>query len=246
MKKAALAACIAGGVIAAGAAVFAVIPGPFVYLFVKVRYPNISRTIPQYAVCDVPADYQPYTIRGLTLSVPADFTLLDSGHGFTDKDGKTAVFISRSDQTELAEYTDTWKYYHYSEADYRRYFEAVGAPYPDAADARTKLLWYCKDTLMPEDCLDLRGRNCLIFRELAENKNDAWESEETWNLPMNGAKAYASYSDFDAVTGKPYCSLLVYPDDCRSDEIFVLIRTEKNAAMQMISSARLADDGGTS
>ena len=240
MKKAALAACITGAVIAAGAAVFAIVPGPLVYLFVKVRYPNNSRTIPQFTVCDVPADYQPYTIRGLTLSVPADFVPTKTGHGLNDPDGKNAVLVTRHDQTELAEYTAPWKYYHYSEADYRRYFEAVGAPYPDATDARTKLLWYCKDTLMPEDCLHLRVKNCLIFRELAENKNDAWESEETWNLPMNGAKAYASYSDYDAVTGKPYCSLLVYPDDSRSDEIFVLIRTEKSAAMQIISSAKLA------
>ncbi|MBR5362663.1 MAG: hypothetical protein IK134_05000 [Oscillospiraceae bacterium] len=243
MKKAAVAACIAGGVIAAGAALCAVMPGQLMYLYVTKKYPDAGRTIPQFAVCDVPADYLPYTIRGLTISVPADFVLTKTGHGFTGPDGKNAVLVTRNDQTELAEYTDPWEYYHYSEADYRRYFEAVGAPYPDAADARTKLLWYCKDTLMPEDCLHLRGRNCLIFRELAENKHDAWESEETWILPMNGAKAYASYSDYDIVTGKPYCSLLVYPDDCRSDEIFVLIRTEKSTAMQIISSAKLAPAG---
>ena len=240
MKKAALAACITGGLIAAGAAVYAVFPGQITYLYVRGRYPNISRTIPQFAVCDVPADYQPYTIHGLTLSVPADFALTKTGHGFTDPDGKAAVVVSRHDQTELAEYSDPWKYYACEEADYRRYFEAVGAPFPDDADARTKLLWYCKDTLMPQDCLNLRGRNLRIFREFAETKNEGWNMESSWVLPMEGGKAFASASENNPLTAGSYRTLTVYPDDSRCDEIFVMIRTDDATANRIISSAKLA------
>ncbi|MBR3268918.1 MAG: hypothetical protein IKI58_09420 [Oscillospiraceae bacterium] len=241
MKKPVKILCIAGGVLAAaGAAVVAFAPGLFTYLNVLRKYPNIIKTIPVFQKYSVPQNYVQYTVKGLTMSVPAEYTLKDSGLVFIGADGKTSVLVTRHDETLLAQYVNPWDSQKYTEADYKSYFRAVGAPFPKTADARTELLWYCKGTLMPEDCLKLRGMNRKVFKELAETKNSAWEMEDAWELPVNGAKAYVSCGKTDIVTSVGNWTLTVYPDDSRSDKIFVVFRTDDTTAKQIISSVQIS------
>ncbi|MBQ8920744.1 MAG: hypothetical protein IJ060_01105 [Oscillospiraceae bacterium] len=241
MKKRVRILCIAGGVIlAAGAAVFALVPGLFTYFQVKWKYRNIEKTIPVFTPYSVPSDFVPYTVEGLCISVPADYTLRDNGRSFLNADGKTAVFLTRHDQTLMSQYVDPWDSQEYAKADYRSYFDAVGAPFPTDTDARTELLWYCKGTLMPKDCLKLRGTDRKVFKELAATKNGAWEMEDTWELAVSGAKGYVSRARSELVSAVADWTLTVYPDDSRSDKIFIVFRTDDTTAKQMVSSVQLS------
>ena len=252
MKKPVKILCIAGGVLfAAGAAVFAFVPGLFTYLYVKFKYDNIDRCITEYERVSVPENYQEYSVRGLTFSVPASYTQSDSGSSFAGKDGKTRVFITRHDALETAailekygtgEPGDLYDTKRFSDAEYRHYFETVGAPAPSDADARTEELWYCKGTLQAADCLKLRGRDRDVFSEYALNKEESWNMENTWSLPMNGAIGYVSESTSELTSSVAGNTVCIYPDAKRSEKIMVVLRVQDpQTAKQIISSIRLTE-----
>ncbi|MBR6107188.1 MAG: hypothetical protein IKQ39_04185 [Oscillospiraceae bacterium] len=247
MKKWKTAACIAGGVIlAAGAGIFAFVPGLFTYLHVKFRYDNIDRTVPQYERASVPENFTEYTVKGLTLSVPSSYTLNDTGFSFVGSDGKSRLFITRHDMLAtaaiLSEYgtDDLYETKQFSDAEYRHYFEKVGVPAPSDADARTEELWYAKGTLQPEDCLRLRGTDRKIFADYALTKEESWNMEQTWSLPMNGAAAYVSESTAALTSSIANNTVCIYPDEHRSEKIMVVLREQDpKTAKQIISSMRL-------
>lgn len=248
MKKPILAACIAGGVLlAAGGCIFAFVPGLFTYLRVKIKYDNIDRTIPQFERVSVPENFVEYSVRGLTLSVPETYELNDSGMSFVGSDGKTRLFITQHDMLEtaalLSEYgaDDLYDTKQFSDAEYRHYFETVGAPVPSDADARTDDLWYSKGTLQASDCLKLRGTDRKIFAEYALTKEESWNMEETWSLPLSGAVCYVSESTAALTASIAGNTVCIYPDDSRSEEISVILRVQDpQTAKQIISSIQLA------
>ena len=250
MKKKILAACIAGGVLlAAAGCIFAFVPGLFTYLHVKIKYDNIDRTIPQFERVGVPEKFVQYSVQGLTLSVPDSYVPTDTGHGFAGSDGKPRVLIMRSDRLEtaalLSEYgADTDDLYdtkQFSDAEYRHYFETVGAPVPSDADARTEELWYSKGVLQPEDCLKLRGTDRKVFAEYALTKEESWNMEETWSLPLSGAVCYVSESTAALTASIAGNTVCIYPDARRSEKIMVALRVQDpQTAKQIISSIQLA------
>ena len=248
MKKPILAACIAGGVLlAAGGCVFAFVPGLFTYLRVKIKYDNIDRTIPQFERVSVPENFVEYSVRGLTLSVPETYELNDSGMSFVGSDGKTRLFITQHDMLEtaalLSEYgaDDLYDTKQFSDAEYRHYFETVGAPVPSDADARTDDLWYSKGTLQASDCLKLRGTDRKVFAEYALTKEESWNMEETWSLPVTGAVGYVSESTADLTSSIAANTVCIYPDARRSEKIMVVLRVQDpQTAKQIISSIQLA------
>lgn len=214
-------------------------PGLFAYLSVKQKYENIDRTIPQFETVSVPADFHSETVRGIRLSVPAAYTENGLGSGFRDQDGegKVVVMVLDTDIDAMYRSDDPWESYLYTEADYRHYFQTVGAPYPDVEQYGTDLLWYWRGTLVSEDGLHLRGMDRKVFLEFADYKEQVWNTEDTWRLPLSGCTAYVNRGRQSEATFMKGWHILVYPDDGGSEYISIMmIVPDETTARQIISS----------
>ena len=228
------------GVPLLAAAVIAVFfPGIVACRAVSVLYPNIDRTIPAFGMSEVPEDFVRYNDDGLCISVPADLHMKENGHGFQTADGKeTPVFMLASDPKALAQYLpDMWEDHSYERADYEHFFRTIGVPCPETSD---ELLWFCKGTLMPDTVLGMRGRDKKIFLEFAFDKQQAWEAENTWELPIEGGKAYVCQGVSAMMKKTAPWSLLVFPEGEGKNYHLIFRGLDSQTAKQIISSVTLA------
>ncbi len=220
------------------------LPGLPDYLRIRLTMPEVGSDLPDFVRAEVPADYVTYEIRGVRLSVPADYTLLDSGHGFRGADGKTGTLISQFDQATMYDYLqdyDPWENYLYTEAEYRHYFASVGAPCPNDEEARTSVLWYCRDVLRPEDVLHLRGTDKKVFRELADVKRESLAQEDTWRITVPGGSGFVCKSNPAGNPAGAYWSLTLFPEGGGSVYDFVYTRElNEETVRRMFSSAEIA------
>lgn len=221
-----------------------ILPGLPDYLRVKLTMPQVDSDLPDFVRAEVPADYVTYEIRGVRLSVPAEYELLDTGHGFRSADGKVGTLISQFDQATMYDYLpdyDPWENYLYTEAEYRHYFASVGAPYPDDGEARTTVLWYCRDVLRAKDVLHLRGKDRAVFRELAEVRRDSLQQEDTWRITVPGGDGFVCRSNAAENPAGAYWSLTLFPEGGGS--VYDLVYTREpdgETARRIFSSVEIA------
>lgn len=227
------------GVLLLAAGVIAVFfPGIAASRAVSLLYSNMSRTIPVFGASEVPEDFVRYQTKGLFISVPADLQMRENGNGFQSADGKeTPVFILATDPKALAEFIpDLWEERHYDREDYEHFFRTAGVPCPETSD---DLLWFCKGTLMPQTVLGMRGRDKKIFLEFAFEKQQAWEQENTWELPIEGGKAYVCQGVSSLMKNTAPWSLLVFPEEGKKYHL-IFRGLDGQTARQIISSVTLA------
>ncbi len=220
--------------------IFIFFPGLPEYFKVKKDYKYIDRTIGSFDKADVPVSFSAHTIRGVKLSAPMDFTENDRGSALKNSSGDTAVFIIELDSVQSAQYADaayedagdSWFGHKYSESDYRSFFDKIDAEYPDPEEAKTDILWFFRDGFTAKDCIRLRGRDMDIFKELAEDKEKAWETEDTWKMSGEGFEAYVCQSSVWTVT--------IYPDGGGSKYISIMLNhADDDTIRQIISSIEL-------
>lgn len=214
-------------------------PGIVACRAVSVLYPNMNRTIPVFGLSDeVPDDYVWHDADGLYIAVPADLRMKENGHGFQSADGKeTPVFMLVSDPKALAQYLpDMWEDHSYDRADYEHFFRTAGVPCPETSD---DLLWYCKGSLMPDTVLGMRGRDKKIFLEFAFDKQQMWETENTWELPLEGGKAYVCQGISPMMQKTAPWSLLIFPEEGKNYHL-IFRGLDDQTVRQIISSVTLA------
>ena len=232
-------AAVLGVLLIAAAVILIWFPGLFTCLHMKWKYQNLGRTAGQYAVLPVPEDFQEYELRGLRVSVPADYTLGENSDGaLCGKDGKTRIFVTPRDLGALAD-TDPFEPYGFSEAQLRHYFETIGQPY--RAPSGNALLYYCKDTLSVWDGLHLRGDDRRVFAELCEVKDGGWDTEETEKTEIPGGTAYIS----SGMLGENSVTVTMFSES-GSGDLFVFVRGEQDPRIirQIIGSFAFAESGG--
>lgn len=229
--------------LAAAAVVLIWFPGLITCLRMKWKYDNIDREVPQYETVFVPADFQHIELRGLSVSVPADYTCKkNSTAALSGPDGKTRLFVSSPGKSldlvkELNPDYDPLAAYDFTETDLRQYFQTVGRPY--CSTVTNALLFYCKDELSVWDGLRLRGSDRKVFAELCETKDGSWETEDTEKMTVPGGIAYIS-SGYLTDGGKTVTLL----PDAGDGNLFVMVReTDFQKARQIISSMTFAGTG---
>ena len=241
MKKALVIAAAAAGILLAGAAAgYACFPGLPDYIKVRRQYAGFDAGIPDFEKEPVPADFVTYTVRGLQISVPPEYTPLDSGHGFRNAEGKTALLHTQQDKKTLSSYIqdyDPCADSHCYEAGYRHYFQAVGAPFPTDDDPKTDLMWYCRDVLRSRDVLHLRGRDRDVFWELAAVRDESLGQEETWRFSLPGGSGFVCKG---SLAGS-YWTLTLFPEGGGSVYDYVHVREPDDQTVRRIfSSVQLA------
>ncbi|NLT10248.1 MAG: hypothetical protein GXY08_12225 [Ruminococcus sp.] len=88
-------------------------------------------------------------------------------------------------------------------------------------------------------CLHLRSNDLLIYKEFAKNKNEAWNSEDTWKYKGDGFTCYVCHS-FESPINKEMWSCTIYPDYNPYRQISVWIKgTDDTTAKQIASSIKL-------
>ena len=236
-------AAVLGGLLLIAGLTWVILPGLPDYLRIRLTMPEVSSTPPDFVRAEVPADYVTYEIRGVRLRVPAEYSLLDSGHGFRSADGKIGTLISQFDQATMYDYLqdyDPWENYLYSEAEYRHYFASVGAPFPTDGEARSSVLWYCRDVLRAEDVLHLRGKDKKVFRELADVKRESLAQEDTWRITVPGGSGFVCKSNPADNPAGAYWSLTLFPEGGGSVYAYVYTREPDGETVRRIfSSAEL-------
>lgn len=213
-------------------------PGIAASRAVSVLYSNMDRTIPAFDMSEIPEDFVRYQTEGLCISVPAVLQMRENGHGFQSADGKeTPVFILATDPKLLAKFTpDLWEERHYDREDYEHFFRTAGVPCPETSD---DLLWYCKGSLMPDTVLGMRGRDKKIFLEFAFDKQQMWETENTWELPLEGGKAYVCQGLSPMMQKTAPWSLLIFPEEGKNYHL-IFRGLDDQTVRQIISSVTLA------
>ena len=239
MKKALkIGGCVVGTVLVAALVIIIFFPGLFTYISVKHKYKDIDRTIPEFEEVSVPADFEEYTLHGLTFKAPAG-RKGDSSSAIKNDDMMIMVLGTTvsSSALELSGY-DPWQYYEYEKDDYRHFFKTIGHEFPDNADNR--LLWFIKDELSAKMCLHLRFTDRKVFKEFAEIKDGAWDTEETWKADGGNFTGYASHMMNSKLYAAPLWTYSVYPDEDTSPDLAMYIKdADEETARQIISSVRL-------
>lgn len=247
MKKALkISGIILGILLSAWLAIVIFVPGLFTYFSVKHRYPNIDASLEEFKIEAVPQTFVTYDIKGLSFKVPRDCTKSETG-SIVNYNDEARVAVIKTEESKMAllleeanyDY-DEWECYDYEESDYRHFFNTIGEDMPDDT---TELLWFQKDRLNAAMCLHLRGTDRKIFCELAEGKNGAYETENTYKMNKPGFTAYVSENIMDEYAEKKMWTVVLYPDDNDDCHYFVMI-TGDNLEMkkQIISSIELTED----
>lgn len=243
MKKTYLAGGIVLGALLTAALVIRIFfPGLPDYLIVKQKYENIDRTITQFQATYVPDTFQKVKTNGIQFSLPKEYQATASGQGYSNGSGQTVLLVSKVDAAAISEYlpNEPWDGFLYTEADYRHYFQTVGAPYPGSSTLSMKIFWYLRGTLNAETCLHLRGQDLKVFREFAVLKEDGWNNESTWELPLAGCTAYVTQGvgtgEIGGGLSNGLWSVTVYPDGGSEHISMMMGMQDANTAKQIISS----------
>lgn len=222
-------------------AIYIFIPGIFTYIKVKHDYENIDRTIPAFEKVSVPEDFEEYSFSDVVFSAPAGLVNTvknGSGNVASYRNDDITITISDFSSLNLSDYYDPWEASEYDKEDYRHFFDTVGHEFP--SQNGRPLIWFEKDALNAKMCLHLRSKDLKVFRELAKNKEEAWEMEDTWKLNGKGFTGYAGHllDNSDVFAGM--WSYTLIPDYNPYQDIYFMIQnTDDTTAKQIASSIRL-------
>ena len=238
LKKAAI---IIAPIFTAALVIFIFFPGLFTYIKVKHKYENIDRTIPDFEPVSVPDDFEEYSFSDVVFSAPAGLVNTvknGSGNVASYKSDDIVITISDFSSLDLSDYYDPWEALEYDKQDYRHFFDTVGHEFP--SQNGRPLIWFEKDALNAKMCLHLRSKDLKVFRELAKNKEEAWEIEDTWKLNGKGFTGYIGHllANSDVFAGM--WSYMLIPDYTPYQDIYFTIQnTDDTTAKQIACSIRL-------
>lgn len=226
--------------LAAAAVILIWFPGLFTCLRMKWKYENLDRKVEAYETQRIPADFQQTELKGLRISVPADYAQSEkSSAALKGPDGKTRVFVTAAAEAmELVSDLNTdynpFEAYDFTEAELRKYFQTVGGPY--RSPAGSALLFYCKDVLSVWDGLKLRGSDRAVFAELCEIKNGSWDYEETEKMTIPGGIAYVS----SGMLGGDAKTVSLFSESDGRQRMVTVTEPDAQRAGQIISSISFA------
>ncbi len=248
MKKFFTVGGIAFGVLLIAALVILIFfPGLPTYFNVKKEFEHIDDTIPRFETVEVPVDYETYTVKGVSFKMPKGAETAGLTGSKYVYGGEVSVMVMESDtyadEQVMKEYDpeyDQWQYYDHEEKQFRHFFRTISEPYPDRAEASNDILWFIKGKLDSKMCLKLRGDDKDIFLELAEDKEEAYEAENTYRINGSGFSGYASES-LGTIVADGLWTVNIYPDGGGSKYYFMMITGDnEEMKMQAISSIELA------
>ncbi|MBR5405851.1 MAG: hypothetical protein IK107_06105 [Oscillospiraceae bacterium] len=229
--------------LAAAAVILIWFPGLFTCLHMKWKYDNLDRKVPQYETQSAPADFQQLELRGLRISVPADYApSKKSNSALSGPDGKTRVFVTATAEalelvSDLNPEYDPFAAYDFTEAALRQYFQTVGRPY--RGPAGSALLFYCKDRLSVWDGLRLRGSDRAVFAELCEIKNGSWDYEESEKMTIPGGIAYIS----SGMLGGGAQTVSIFSETDGKQRMVTVTEPDEQLKRQIISSLSFSGTG---
>lgn len=234
-------AAVLAVLLAAAAVVLIWFPGLITCLRMKWKYDNLDRKVELYEAQSVPADFQQTELRGLHISVPADYAPNEkSSSALKGPDGKTRVFVTATAEameliSDLNTEYNPFEAYDFTEAELRQYFQTVGEPY--CSPAGSALLFYCKDRFSVWDGLRLRGSDRAVFTELCEIRNGSWDYEETEKMTIPGGIAYIS----SGMLGGGTQTVSVFSETGGRQRMVTVKEPDERLRRQIISSISFAD-----
>lgn len=247
-KTTKLAIAISGVIIAAVLAVFIFVPGLVTYVSVNIKYDHINDGTAEFEKVEVPDDFVSFDVNGITMKVPngADYNKTELGinHKALRYNGKILAFVTENNYAEteaiLTEYDpeyDPFQYYDNTKADYQNFFKRIGEPFPKDT---TSLLYFTRDKLNSKMCLRLRGTDMKVFREMAETKEGAYETENIWHTSGTGYTAYISQILQDSLGAEGRWTASVFPDGDDTKYYFIVLNAETpELSRQILSTIEL-------
>ena len=85
--------------------IFIFFPGLPTYFKVKHKYEYISKQISEFETVPAGADFKNFSINGLKLKAPADWSVTDNG--MKSSSGETALIVTNKDNIEQDEFLDS-------------------------------------------------------------------------------------------------------------------------------------------
>ncbi|WP_295085488.1 hypothetical protein [Ruminococcus sp.] len=221
--------------------IFIFFPGLPTYFKVKHKYEYISKQISEFETVPAGADFKNFSINGLKLKAPADWSVTDNG--MKSSSGETALIVTNKDNIEQDEFLDSlkdynpWDQYKFNEEDYQEFFRTIGSE-PAKYGFSSRILFYIRDNISAADCIRLHGKNKDIFLELAELKEKAVEAETMYKLNSSYFTGYIGRMNFSEY--EDLWDLFIFPKGDDTHTFMVKINySDEITAKQIISSIEL-------
>ena len=251
MRKAIkISSIVLGALLAAVLVIFIFFPGLPTYIRIKHKYSEINSTVPEFTKSEVPASFKGYSLKGVNFKVPADWKGKSAYEGgdvtsYRSPDEKSTISVIKHgkasyDLLHSSESTiyDEWTWEH-SEEELRHFFDKMGCDYPDLWFDMW-LIWLLRDGFTARDCLKLRGTDMDVFRELAEEKEEAFKLEDSWKISGEGFSGYIGHMTSAGYAGKGIWNFYISPDGSEDTYYDVMIKCpDETTARQLISSVTL-------
>lgn len=229
---------IVGIIVIACLALMLICPWLITYIGVRAKYPDIDRSLDKFIVVDVSDDFKSIKLGETILKVPEGTAykqdkVLGERKNKLVYDGETIATI-----TTIMDSEDYWDAYEYSKADYRHFFDTIGEEFPDNTMG---LLFFAKNRLDSEMCKELRGKDRKVYKELAETKQGAYDTETT--QIMNG-EDFTAYVSWQNQLNTSLVTIVIFPDEYKNKNYTLMLHLPKDEEIlnQIISSIQLAED----
>ena len=230
---------------AAALVIFIFFPGLPTYMKLKSKYKNMDKHIAEFEKVSVPSDFKSYNIRGVSFKAPADWKLSDTKSSLRSPDEDSMIMVIKSNVPEeeklLSESGyDCWESYDFTKDEYEGLFRKLDIDVPEY-DLNTRMLWMTKDELQLKDCIRLRGKDMDIFKDLADIKENAWDTENSWSMDTDTYKAFVGQILTNGFGGGMW-TVTFYKNDKSQYRYFVTLKCpDRTTAKQIVSSMILND-----
>jgi hypothetical protein len=242
MKKAlTIGGAVLGFLLISALVIFIFFPGLPTYIKVKHKYKHIDEKVPAFEAVSAGADFKEYTIKGVKLKAPGDWSVTDNGLQASPEE-KVLIVLS-TDNKEQDEFLDSmkdydpWDAYKYNKEDYTEFFRSVDVE-PAQYGFSSKIIFYIRDYIDSKDCMSLRGQDKDIFLELADIKEKAVDTETMYKLNGSSFTGYIGRINFSG--NDVIWNISIFPDGDDIHEYSVMINySDETIAKQIISSIEL-------
>ena len=231
----------AGGLLVLLAAAFVLFPNIPQYINVKKNYEHIDDTVPEFEGAASGDSFKEYCKSGLKMKVPDDWEEGSMLYDLTS-DG-SSLTINRMDaefydiSMENNEAYDPWEGYSHKEDEYRALFEKTGVKVPQHG-LSSCMPYFIMDGITAKDCLELRGADKEIFREIADIKEEYSDNSAMWKLKSDDCTAYVNrpvykVADDEMVMGDLW-SVSIFPRENENDQFLVVLNCEDEVLVKQI------------
>ena len=246
-KAVMIALSIIGGILLIALIIFMFFPGLPTCIAAKCKYKHIDELPAEFEKTEVSGEKT--TLQGLKMLVPDGWTINEGENGMTSADEKQSLLVLHADlkSQEQAlkelmvdpEYAyDPWDAYEKEENDYRYFFNVLNVDLPKYG-LSTVFIYYIRDTFTAKSAIWLERPEREIFRELAEVKENAVDTEDMWKMSGDGFKAYVGHIDNEEFGGNMW-TVTIFPEENSIDNYSVTMKcSDEKTVRQIISSIEL-------